>query len=165
VLPLLTGIPFVKEVMADRMAEVSIDYRRSAWVENHGLGPVRAGDRAPDVMLYDRVARKERSVLDLLKTPGFVLLAFEGYETARAGEDILGDLPGKVYRVTRPGHEIEPGTIEDRDCRARIAYGAGEEGLLVLIRPDGYVGYRGGNAAALSDYIERLKGAAGVRSP
>jgi len=156
--PLLTGIPFVKEAMAERLSELSIDYRASPWVENHGLGPVRAGDRAPDAVLYDRAARAERRVFDLLKTPGFVLLAFEGYEGTPVGEGVLRNLPGKVYPVTRPGRDVEPGMLEDRDCRARTAYGAGEEGLLVLIRPDGYVGYRGGNAAALSDYVERLKG-------
>jgi 2-polyprenyl-6-methoxyphenol hydroxylase-like FAD-dependent oxidoreductase len=158
--PVLTGIPFVKETMAERMAEVSIDYRGSAWVENHGLGPVHAGDRAPDAVLYDRAARAERRVFDLLKTPGFVLLVFEGYEGPPAGASIPRGLPGSVYRVTRPGQESEPGTLEDRDCRARTVYGAGEDGLLVLIRPDGYVGYKGGNAAALAGYLDRLKGAA-----
>ena len=156
--PMLTGIPFVKEAMAERLAEVSIDYRGSPLVENHGLGPVHAGDRAPDAVLYDRAARAERRVFDLLKTPGFLLLDFEGNEAVEAGEDALGDLPGKVYRVTRPGREFEPGTLEDRDCRACIAYGACEERLLVLIRPDGYVGYKGGSAAALAAYIDRLKG-------
>ena len=133
--PLLTGIRFVKETLAERMAEVSIDYRGTAWVENHGLGPVHAGDRAPDAVLYDRVERAERRIFDLLKTPGFVLLMFEGYEGAQAGEGILRALPGKVYRVTRPGLEVATGALEDRDCQARTAYGAGEEGLLVLIRP------------------------------
>ena len=156
--PLLTGIAFLKETMAERMAEVSIDYRGSAWVENHGLGPVHAGDRAPDAVLYDRTARAERRIFDLLKTPGFVLLVFEGSEGPRVGEGILGDLPGKVYCVTWPGQETGPCTLEDRDCRARNVYGAGEQGLLVLIRPDGYVGYKGANVPALSGYIERLKG-------
>ncbi len=158
--PVLTGIPFVKEAMAERLAEVSIDYRGSAWVENHGLGPVHAGDRAPDAILYDRAARTERRVFDLLKTPGFVLLAFEGYEGPRMGAGIPLDLPGRAYRVTRPGQEPEPGTLEDRDCRARTAYGACEEGLLALIRPDGYVGYKGGNLAGLNAYLARLTGRA-----
>lgn len=156
--PVLTGIPFITEAMAGRMAEVSIDYRGGAWVENHGLGRVHAGDRAPDAVLYDRREKTERRVFELLKTPGFVLLAFEGYGGAQAGAGILRDLPGKVYRVTRPGQEDAPGALEDRDCQAHKRYGAGEEGLLVLIRPDGYVGYRGENAAALSGYLERLKG-------
>jgi hypothetical protein len=157
--PVLTGIPFLKETMAGRMAEVTIDYRNSAWVENHGLGPVHAGDRAPDAVLYDRSARTERRVFDLLKTPGFVLLVFDGAESRQAAAGIPAGLPGRAYRVTRPGQEFEPGTLEDRDCRAHTAYGVGEDGLLVLIRPDGYVGYKGGNAAALRGYIERLKGA------
>jgi len=158
--PLLTGIPFVKEAMAERLAEVAVDYRGTPWVENHGLGPVHAGDRAPDVVLYDRAAGVERRLFDLLKTPGFVLLAFDGYEGAKASQDILRNLPGKLYRVTRPGQEMAPGSLEDRDCRARTAYGAGEESLLVLIRPDGYIGFRGENAAALSAYAENLKGSA-----
>ena len=33
-------------------------------------------------------------------------------------------MPGAVYRVTRPGQQIAPGTLEDRDCRARTAYDA-----------------------------------------
>jgi hypothetical protein len=157
-LPMLAGIPFLKEAMAERMAELSIDYRGSQWVENHGMGPVHAGDRAPDAVLYDRAARAERRIFDLLKTPGFVLLVFEGSEGRSAGREILRDLPGSVYRITRPGQEPEPGALEDRDCRARVAYGAAEEGLLVLIRPDGYVGFRGESAAELTGYLERLKG-------
>jgi hypothetical protein len=156
--PLLTGIPFVKDAMAGRMAEVSIDYRNSKWVENHGVGPIHAGDRAPDAVLYDRVARTERRVFDLLKTPGFVLLVFEGYEGLTIDETIFRGLPGRVYRVTRPGQEPGPCSVEDRDCRARAAYGVAEEGLLVLIRPDGYVGFRGGKTVALAGYLERLKG-------
>ena len=156
--PLLTGIPFVKEAMAERLSEVAVDYRGSAWVENHGLGPVHAGDRAPDAVLYDRAARVERRLFDLLKTPGFVLLVFDGYEGVQPGDAVLHGIPGKVYRITRPGQEIVSGALEDRDCRARTAYGAGEEGLLVLIRPDGYIGYRGENAAALSSYADRLNG-------
>jgi 2-polyprenyl-6-methoxyphenol hydroxylase-like FAD-dependent oxidoreductase len=156
--PLLTGIPFVKETMAERMAEVSIDYRGSGWVENHGLGPVHAGDRAPDAVLYDRAERIERRVFDLLKTPGFVLLVFEG-DGVRGGAALPAELPGRTYRVTYPGQAAEPGTLEDRDCQARTVYGVGEDGLLVLIRPDGYVGYKGVNEAALSGYFERIKGA------
>ena len=155
--PVVTGIPFVKEAMAQRMAEVSIDYRASAWVENHGFGPVHAGDRAPDATLYDRTTREERRIFDLLKIPGFILLVFQGRRGSEISEGLFGALPGKVYRITRPGQEAAAGTLEDRDCRAYTAYGVGEEELLVLIRPDGYVGYRGGGAGALSSYLERLQ--------
>ena len=156
--PLVSGIRFVKEAVAERLSEVAIDYRGTPWVENHGLGPVHAGDRAPDVVLFDRAAGLERRLFELLKAPGFVLLAFEGYEGPAAGQEILRGLPGKIYRIMRPGQEQTPGALEDRDCRARMVYGAGEEGLLVLIRPDGYVGYRGANSAGLSGYAERLAG-------
>jgi 2-polyprenyl-6-methoxyphenol hydroxylase-like FAD-dependent oxidoreductase len=158
--PLLSGIPFVKAAMAERMAEISIDYRGSRWVENHGMGPIHAGDRAPDAILFDRAARAERHVFDLLKNPGFVLLAFDGQQGAEAAPRMLRDLPGSVYRVARPGQPMEEGMLEDRDCRARNVYGSGEKGLLTLIRPDGYVGFRGENNGALDGYLSRLKGAA-----
>jgi hypothetical protein len=77
------------------------------------------------------------------------------YEATPPGEGILRNLPGRVYRITRPGQEMEPGTLEDRDCRARTVYGAGEEGLLVLIRPDGYVGYPGENDGGAGAYLAR----------
>ena len=157
-IPLMSGLPFVREAMAQRMAEISIDYRGTDWVENHGLGPVHAGDRAPDAVLYDRVGRREVRIFDLLKTPGFVLLAFEGYSAKNIDPAILKDLPGQVYRIRRPGLEIGPADLEDRDCVAGKAYGAAEDGLLILIRPDGYVAYRGPNAAELSAYLGRLKG-------
>jgi len=156
-LPLVAGIPLVKEAMTERLAEVAIDYRGTPWVENHGLGPVRAGDRAPDVVLFDRLDGVERRVFDLLQTPGFVLLVFEGLEEAPPGLGLLADLPGKTYRVRRPGCELKPGALEDRDCWAVKAYGAGEKGLLVLIRPDGYIGFRGESLADLRAYIDRLK--------
>ena len=156
--PLLTGIPFVKEAMAGRMAEVSIDYRSSALSVNHGLGPLHAGDRAPEAVLYDRPARVERSVFELLRKPGFLLLGFDGTEPANVNEASLRGLPGAVYRIVRPGQETPPGTLEDRDCRARTVYGAGEKGLIVLIRPDGYVAYRGETAGTLDESIIRLKG-------
>jgi 2-polyprenyl-6-methoxyphenol hydroxylase-like FAD-dependent oxidoreductase len=156
--PLLTGIPFVKETMTERLAEVSIDYRGSALSENQGLGHLHAGDRAPDAVLYDRPARVERSIFELLRNPGFLLLGFDGIAPAAVSDVSLGGLPGKVYRVIRPGHETPAGTLEDRDSLARAAYGAGEKGLIVLIRPDGYVAYRGETDAMLGQCITRLKG-------
>ncbi|HEX4083322.1 MAG TPA: FAD-dependent monooxygenase [Chthoniobacteraceae bacterium] len=156
-LPLLSGIPFLKDAMIERMAELSIDYRGSAWVENHGLGPIHAGDRAPDAILYDRTAGVERRIFDLLKTPGYLLLVFEGQKAAPPLDGLLRDLPGHAYRVTRPGREPEPGTLEDRDCRAGKIYGAEDDGLVMLIRPDGYVAFRGKEIANLEKYLALLK--------
>jgi hypothetical protein len=147
--------------MVERLAEVAIDYRGCAWVENHGLGPVRAGDRAPDALFFDRPAKTERRLFELLRAPGWLLLIFEGRDDHSPGEAGLGGLPGSLWRVIRPGREAAPGTLEDRDCLARSTYGATEAGLLVLIRPDGYVGFRGENTADLAAYTARLTGKVG----
>ena len=157
-LPLMTGIPFIKEALTDRMSEVGIGYRHSAWVENHGHGPVHAGDRAPDIVLFDRTAMVERRLFELLQEPGFVLLEFSG-NTAGSAVD-LGKLPGKSYQVRLPGKEASECSLEDRDCWAGKTYGAGEKGLWILVRPDGYVGFRGESAEALKVYLARLQGAA-----
>ena len=158
VLPVVSGIPVLTETMTERMAELSIGYRGTAWVENHGLGPVRAGDRAPDLTLFDREAREERTIFGLLRKPGYLLLAFDGTEAAGCDCTTLGELPGSAFRVMRPGKESAPGSLEDRDCRAPNIYGAGDRCLYVLIRPDGYIGFRGENPADLADYVERIAG-------
>ena len=157
--PLLTGIPFVKEAMAERLSEVSIDYRASPLSLNHGLGSLHAGDRAPDAVLYDRPARVERRIFDLLREPGFLLLGFDGVEPSKVCHASLSGLPGAAYRIVSPGQETPPGTLEDRDFKARTAYGAGEKGLIVLIRPDGYVAVRAESETTLAEGITRLKGA------
>jgi hypothetical protein len=157
-LPVFSGVPFLKDAMAGRMSEVSIDYRASEWVENHGLTAVRAGDRAPDAVLFDRATREERRIFDLLKTPGFVLLAFQGPDSRPVDPAILQGLPGRVYSVMRPGQEPLPDSLEDRDCRAHTEYGVTGEGIVILIRPDGYIGFRGAKVSALSDYIRRIRG-------
>jgi 2-polyprenyl-6-methoxyphenol hydroxylase-like FAD-dependent oxidoreductase len=157
-LPVFSGVPFVKDAMAGRMSEVSIDYRASEWVENHGLAAVRAGDRAPDAVLFDRATHQELRIFDLLKTPGFVLLAFQGPDSRPVDPAILQNLPGRVYSVMRPGQKPLPDSLEDRDCRAHTVYGIAGECILILIRPDGYIGFRGPKISALSDYLGRIKG-------
>ena len=76
-LPLVSGIDFVGEKVADRLAELSVSYRESVIVENYGAGRVKAGDRAPDAELRDD-RNQARRLFELFRVPRHVLLLFLG---------------------------------------------------------------------------------------
>src|SRR4029078_8438420 len=67
-LPLVSGIDFVGEKIADRLSGLSVSYRASEIVENPGAGRVKAGDRAPDVELRDAQKQAHR-LFELFRSP------------------------------------------------------------------------------------------------
>ena len=72
------------------------------------------------------------------------LLAFGGDNdevVARVREKHEGDV--KIVRVLRPGEAASAGAVIDAAGHARRAYGIGDAGALLIIRPDGYIGYFG----------------------
>ena len=143
----VSGIDFVGERIADRLAELSISYRDSAIVQNHGGGRLRAGDRAPDAELRDE-NNQARRLFELFRTSAHVLLIFLGAAGTGAGkipevETVLRDLPENTidaYRIAR-GLTNEPAELRDVSGLAHAAYGMIGGGI-VLVRPDGYLAYR-----------------------
>jgi hypothetical protein len=112
---------------------------------------VRAGDRAPDAPL--RGASGACRLFDLFRGPHFTLLALGGAPLPSLG-------PGRSeavrsYRVSRGG-DGNDGALADIEGHAHRIYGDG----LVLVRPDGYIGYTGphGGARGLAAYLDRLFG-------
>ena len=90
---------------------------------------------------------------DELRGPHFTLLLFSGttwtpaslMETARRVGALLQE-ESKTYLVVGDGPgsgEWEGPVLLDPGRRLHEAYGAGGEGLLCLVRPDGYLGFRG----------------------
>jgi 2-polyprenyl-6-methoxyphenol hydroxylase-like FAD-dependent oxidoreductase len=148
-LPVVSGIDFVGERIADRLAELDVNYRGSAIVENYGGGRVRAGDRAPDADLREEGGQARR-LFELFQTPRHVLLIFLGptaaaEEKAREVEAAFENLPDDLvdrYRIVR-GVSSEGTTADLRDISglAHAAYGLTDGGM-VLVRPDGYLAYR-----------------------
>jgi 2-polyprenyl-6-methoxyphenol hydroxylase-like FAD-dependent oxidoreductase len=114
-------------------------------------GIAQAGDRAPDARLSDAAGAAVR-LFDLLRGPHFTLLAFDG-----AGLPGLGSQYGdavRVCRVARPGAAGGSALI-DMNGEAHRIYGQG----LILVRPDGYVGYTGPDGGAgLPSYLARFFG-------
>lgn len=162
-LPRVSGIDFVGDRIADRLAELNISYRRSPIVENHGAGRVKAGDRAPDAELRHG-KRQARRLFELFREPRHVLLLFLGASSSAAANSreigsAIGRLPeGTIdsYRIVR-GQSGLPAELCDISGLAHAAYGLIEGGV-VLVRPDGYVGYRSENfnLENLQTYLTRI---------
>jgi hypothetical protein len=115
----------------------------------------RAGDRAPDAHLIDASGAPTR-LFDLFRGPHFTLLAFDGAEPPRLDERHADAV--RVYEIAPPGQGTRKtqGMLIDPDGQAHRIYGGG----LILVRPDGYLGYGGprDGAEGLRRYLDRVFG-------
>ena len=162
-LPMVSGIDLVGEKIADRLGELDVNYRLSPIVENAGGGRLRAGDRAPDAELRDEEG-KARRIFELLRAPRHTLLLFLGATNdaeAKAQEigAALSGFPSEMvdtYRIARGESGVEA-ELRDLSGLAHEAYGLMEGGI-VIVRPDGYIGYRSDKfmPAALRSYCARI---------
>jgi 2-polyprenyl-6-methoxyphenol hydroxylase-like FAD-dependent oxidoreductase len=122
--------------------------------ERSGLADevTRAGDRAPDAPLRDASGAPCR-LFDLFRGPHFTLLALGGAPLPILGPSRSGAV--RSYRLSRPGEGVD-GAFIDHDGHAHRIYGDG----LILVRPDGYVGYTGirQGADGLAAYLDRFFG-------
>lgn len=143
-------LPLLRKRIARFVSETGIRYRGSPLsVEAHGSSRLdsrapHAGDRAPDVELAP-----SRWLAGLLHGPRHTLLLFAGSSTAllerfaTMSEEIgskYGRLVQPVIVRLDPAH---PAVGEvDRLGAAHARYGA-EQGAIYLVRPDGYIAFRG----------------------
>jgi 2-polyprenyl-6-methoxyphenol hydroxylase-like FAD-dependent oxidoreductase len=117
--PFFSGREVVRDTIAGFVSETAIDYRKSRVVEDlGGDGALRAGDRMPDLRLGSGSLlgdwREAEPLLVLVDAEASAEVA--GVRTVRVSADELND--------------------EGRAC-------LGLETKAILVRPDGYVGYRG----------------------
>lgn len=106
-------------------------------------GPVRAGDRAPDAPCVDADGTPRR-LFEIFRGTHLTLLAFDVCrEELMAGMPAVGTEDVKVVRVLRHGELASAEAVIDNGGHARRAYGVGDAPALVLVRPDGYIGYLG----------------------
>ena len=132
-------------------------------------GGPRAGDRAPDGPSIRAASHEKTSLFREFRVPGFSLLLFcgmarteTGYasllEVARRVEGLPG-IPVKTHLIVGadgPPEDLawEGSVLLDASRSLHELYGAGA-GSLYLVRPDGYVGFRGQPAEAepLIEYL------------
>jgi 2-polyprenyl-6-methoxyphenol hydroxylase-like FAD-dependent oxidoreductase len=142
------GLPFIARRLVRFVSQLGIKYRRSRLsVEGPHAGRLgrnapMAGDRAPDA------GGGTRRLFDEMRDPMHHLLVFKGDASAEAVERSMAGVSRFVslVKVVR----IEAGEeIHDK-------YGA-RHGALYLIRPDGYIGFRGtlDDAEALTADLHR----------
>jgi 2-polyprenyl-6-methoxyphenol hydroxylase-like FAD-dependent oxidoreductase len=146
----MLGWPVIGRRIARFVSQAGIRYRHSPLtVEAHGAARLdrhapHAGDRAPDVALG-----YQRRITDLLRGPQHTLLLFAGRSTALIERYSLlaSEVSARYGTLVRavvlrlPGAQPPLGEV-DEEGAAHDRYGA-DPGAIYLVRPDGYVGFRG----------------------
>jgi 2-polyprenyl-6-methoxyphenol hydroxylase-like FAD-dependent oxidoreductase len=143
-------LPVIRKRISRFVSQTGIRYRDSPLsVEAHGASRLgghapRAGDRAPDVELGP-----SRWLAELLHGPQHTLLLFAGSSTALL--ERFATMRDEI--TTRYGALVKPVIVRidpahpaigevDRRGGAHARYGA-EQGAIYLVRPDGYIAFRG----------------------
>jgi len=155
---------------ARRLAELDIRYPEGAVVEDRSGEPLRAGDRAPDAALVELATGRPVRLFELFRDTRPVLLAFEGLQSRPESRAQIGALLGAFtdsgqsledYLIIRPIVRDyafpDAASLLDRSGAVHLLYDA-DAGGAVLVRPDGYIGYRSGwrQIGHLRDYLARL---------
>jgi 2-polyprenyl-6-methoxyphenol hydroxylase-like FAD-dependent oxidoreductase len=164
-LPLLTGIDLVEDRIAETVAELGIHYRRSSIVSGKSGHTLHAGDRAPDCEFQLDKAGAPLRLLELLRKPVHHLLLFAGAsaEIASKFEDLRVAIRRdfkeltEAFLVIRGTEAGFSGVLFDSNGEAHALYEA-ESGGILFIRPDGYIGFKGGvrHAEALREHLARI---------
>jgi 2-polyprenyl-6-methoxyphenol hydroxylase-like FAD-dependent oxidoreductase len=164
-LPLLTGIHMIEDRVAETMAEIGIHYRRSSVVVGKTGHALHAGDRAPDCNLFNGISSEPILLLDRLHKPMHQLLFFAGNSSLDAIDfdthrKLLANQYAEVVEillVILDKSSAVPDVLFDPDGAAHTLYEAQPTGI-ILIRPDGYIGFRGGgnHVELLYQYLARL---------
>jgi 2-polyprenyl-6-methoxyphenol hydroxylase-like FAD-dependent oxidoreductase len=166
--PRLTALPPVQQRLINALAELSISYRHSSVVQDeHGEGArgrarLHAGDRAPDGHVWTFERNAPHQLFEVLSGTRHTLLVFSRQQdeaAAKALETALAEFHDLVdfYQIVRGtnGSGAQEGTgkrFYDPDGSLARRYGLVNGGL-VLIRPDGYIGFR--SRAIAGEHLRR----------
>jgi 2-polyprenyl-6-methoxyphenol hydroxylase-like FAD-dependent oxidoreductase len=136
--------PEFLEAVVGRCSGISYTYRD--YIEQPEglaeLGGPAIGDRAPDVDLADG-----KSMFGLSRHEGFTLFAMPGNDKIGGETEQVLDALQERFAAVMQSHALS-GSPD-----LKKYYGEGSEDRLVLVRPDGYIGYR-----CLPSESERLAG-------
>ena len=167
----LTGIEAVQKHLRNEIAELSLNYRRSPIVEDRiGSGALHAGDRVPDTPLTLLDSGAVTSLLTVLADTRHTLWLIAGEQPSEKDIAALSELRSQIearfgsyiavhlVRTTvMPAHSSWHGSgFLDPSGALQVHWG--KEPALCLIRPDGYLAFRGrlSDHEALVSYLGRL---------
>jgi 2-polyprenyl-6-methoxyphenol hydroxylase-like FAD-dependent oxidoreductase len=160
----------VQRRLAGDLSGIGVNYRFTEGAREdrqRGLpaGTIRAGDRVPDLELWD-VRRPSVRLYELLREPGYALFIFASVTRlgayrrsldalVRVVKDTFGGEVVRTYVVLDEGTpeavEAEAPVLIDFKGQFRAKVSAGH-GSVLLVRPDGYAAFHriGNNLQALS---------------
>jgi 2-polyprenyl-6-methoxyphenol hydroxylase-like FAD-dependent oxidoreductase len=178
--PAIVSIAPIRRRILAAISQLTINYRgyflsvdadsrdeARGWQRLHDRG-LRAGERVPDGTLVDTRGSTSVTLFDLI-SEGWVLLIFPGdeatEETTGALEQIIRQVQNTVgdmvrsYLVLDTPARGDGGETVLLDPAHKVAdvFGA-RQGLVALVRPDGYLGYRGrlDQRGELASYLARV---------
>ncbi len=126
--PLLTSLKSIQKAALGFISETAINYRSSSIVRDlGGDGALRAGDRMPD--------------LNLVNNGSVTLLSH--WTSAQHRIVMLNREVAKVEPITTTLPNAEIVAIRSADLDDAGKNELGSEPKLVVLRPDGYIGFRG----------------------
>lgn len=139
----LAGADVVQQAAASRITQIALNYRSSTLSENHATGgSLHAGDRVPELRVMaigPGGQRHETRLADLLDPSRFTLLVIS---PGRASE-----LHAQAMNSIEAWHDlivVEQVEAAEGQEHRRYRENFGTLPSLVLIRPDAYIGFRGG---------------------
>ncbi len=175
---LFSSLPVAAHRLTESLAELNIAYSHSPITvdQRDNKGTLRAGDRAPNALVRASEGAEPQPLFEIFTSQRSILLVLaaklEAAAVERQWREIVALLSAgyqemiEAYLVTEQatsGLDQEAGQIlHDFTGELHQRYEA-EQGGLVLIRPDGYIGFWGpfGATEALRGYVQALFGTAG----
>jgi hypothetical protein len=178
--PAIVNIAPVRRRILAAVSQLAVGYRGSplsvdaddreearGWLHRHGRG-LRPGDRVPDAALIDARGGAPVALFDLI-SQGWTLLLIQSDQAtpetvgaleriARQVQDIVGDaVHSYLVLDTIANGGAATKTLLDPTGKVAHILG-GRQGLVALVRPDGYLGYRGrlDQPGELASYLARV---------
>jgi 2-polyprenyl-6-methoxyphenol hydroxylase-like FAD-dependent oxidoreductase len=168
------SLPMAARRLAQSLGEMNVAYAGSPLsvdVRDRKPAP-HAGDRAPDGIV--RTSEGSSSLFDLFNRQCSVMLVFTGDQDSAAFGKQWQEIDGLISagyagvleacvvdkRAISRSADVAPGILWDETGEVHERYAADAHGELVLIRADGYIGFRGPSSAtaALGSYLRLLFG-------
>ena len=148
--PWIAHAEFVHENATARISQIALNYRSSPLSEEHfGDGSLAAGDRVPDLAVHTAQAdtpSATQRLFSLLDPSRFTLLLANFADPAALQARLSDALSpwGDLFRIAQ---------ISSPEGEAQKPYAEtfGTAASITLVRPDAYIGFRGGEATR--DYL------------
>jgi len=138
--------PFPENLRA-YVAQTDVAYRTSPIVRDHGGGSrVRAGDRAPDAMIYGHNETRQQFSTWFMPTAPLVLFVDMNYNVRLLFRDAWP--AARLLAIRFAKTEDDPGALRyQQDGEFSQTYVGGGDAIVYAFRPDGHVGFRGDGAS------------------